>query len=56
MGMIKDRNGKHLMEAAKIKKWWQENTEEVYKKGLNDSDNHDHVVTHLGPDRLECEV
>ena len=34
----------------------QEYTEELYKKGLNDPDNHDGVVTHLEPDILECEV
>ena len=57
MGMIKDRNGKDLTEAEEIKKRWQEYTEELKKKkGLNDSDNHDGVVTHLEPDILECEV
>ena len=39
MGMIKDRNGKDLTEAEEIKKSWQEYTEELYKKGLNDQDN-----------------
>ena len=34
----------------------QEYTEEIYKKDLNDSDNHDGVITHLQPDILECEV
>ena len=34
----------------------QEYTEELYKKGLNDPDNHDGVITHLEPDILECEV
>ena len=38
------------------KKRWQENTEELYKKGLNDPDNHDDVINHLQPDILECEV
>ena len=47
MGMIKDRNGKDLTEAEEIKKKWQEYTEVLYKKGLNDLDNHDGVVTHL---------
>ena len=42
--------------AEDIKKRWQEYTEELHKKGLNDSDNHDGVVTHLQPDILECEV
>ena len=56
MGTIKDRNGKTLTEAEDIKKRWQEYTEELYKKGLNNSDNHDGVITHLKPDILECEV
>ena len=56
MGMIKDRNSKDLTEAEEIKKRWQEYTEELYKKGLNDLDNHDGVVTHLEPDILECQV
>ena len=46
MGTIKDRNGKDLTEAEEIKKKWQEYTEELYKKGLNNKDNHDGVVTH----------
>jgi len=45
-----------LIEAEEIKKRWQEYTEELYKKGLNDLDNHDGVVTHLKPDILQCEV
>ena len=45
-----------LTEAEDIKKRWQEYTEELYKKDLNDSDNHDGVITHLEPDILECEV
>ena len=49
MGMLKDRNGKDLTEAEKIKKRWQEYTEELYQRGLNDPDNHDAVVTHLEP-------
>ena len=44
-----------LTEAEDIKKRWQEYTEELYKKGLNDLDNHDGVITHLEPDILECE-
>ena len=56
MGTIKDRNGKNLTEAEAIKKRWQEYTEDLYKKGLNDLDNHDGMVTHLEPDILECEV
>ena len=56
MGMMKGRNGKDLREAEEIKKRWQEYTEELYKKGLNDPDNHDGMVIHLEPDILECEV
>ena len=55
MGTIKDRNGTDLTEAEVIKRW-QEQTEELYKKDLHDSDNHDGVITHLEPDILECEV
>ena len=39
-----------------IMKGWQEYTEELYKKGLNDPDNHGGVITHLEPDILECKV
>ena len=56
MGSVKDRNGMDLTEAEDIKKRWQEYTEEPYKKGLHDPDNHDGVITHLEPDILECEV
>ena len=56
MGTKKDRNCMDQTEAEKIKKRWQEYTEELYKKGLNDPDNHDGVVTHLEPDILECGV
>ena len=56
MGMKKDRIGKELTDTEEIKKRWQEYREEPYKKGLNDPDNHDGVVTHLEPDILECEV
>ena len=56
MGTIKDRNGVDLTEAEDIKKKWQEYTEELYKKDLYDSDNHDGVITHLEPDILEREV
>ena len=55
MGIIKDRNSKDLTEAKEIFKK-VENTEELYKKGLNDPDNHDGVIIHLEPDILECEV
>ena len=56
MDTIKDRNGKDLIEAKEIEKKWQEYTKELYKKSLNDSDNHNSVVTHLEPDILECKV
>ena len=56
MGMIKARNDKDLTEAEEIKKRGQEYTEELYKKDLNDLDNHNGVITHLEPDILECEV
>ena len=56
MGSIKDRNGMDLTEAEDIKKRWQEYTEELYKKDLNDPENHNGVITHLEPDILECEV
>ena len=55
MGTKQDRNSKNLTEVEEIKKW-QEYTEEVYKKGLNDADNHDGVVTHIELGNLECEV
>ena len=55
MGSIKNKNRKDLTEAGEIEKW-QEYTEELYKKGIKDPDNHDGVVTHLEPDILECEV
>ena len=56
MRTIKDRNGMDLTEAEDINKRWQEYTEELYKKDLNDPDNHDGVITPLEPDILECEV
>ena len=46
MVLIKDRNGHDLTEAEDIKKRWPEYTEELYKKGLHDPDNHDGVITH----------
>ena len=45
-----------LTEAKDSKKWWQEYTEELYKKALHNQDNHDGVISHLEPDILECEV
>ena len=55
MGTKKDRNGIDLTEAIDIKKRWEEYTE-LYKKDLNDPDNHDGAISHLEPDTLECEV
>ena len=45
-----------LTEAEHIKKSWQEYTKELYKKDLDEPDNHDGVITHLEPYLLECEV
>ena len=56
MGSIKNRNRMDLSEAGDIKKWWQEYTEELYKKDLHNPDNHNGVITDLEPDILECEV
>ena len=56
MGTTKDRNGMDLTEAEDIKKRWQEYIEELYKKDLNDPDNHNGVMTLLEPDILESEV
>ena len=55
MGSIKDSNGRDLTEAEDIKKRWQKYTE-LYRKGLNDPDNHKGVIIHLEPDILECKV
>ena len=55
MGTIEDKNGKDLTEPEEIKKRWQEYTE-LYKKSLNDPDNHYGMITHLEPDILEFEV
>ena len=56
IGSMKDRNGMDLTEAEDIKKRRQEYTEELYKKDLDNPDNHDGVISHLEPDILECEV
>ena len=53
MDTIKNITGMDLTEAEAMKKRWQEYTEELYKKDLHDSDNHDGVITHLEPDILE---
>ena len=56
IGTIKDRNDTELKEAEDIKKRWQADTEELYKKYLYEPDNHNGMITHLEPDILECEV
>ena len=56
MVMIENRNSMDLTEAEEIKKREQEYVEQLYKKDLNDLNNHDGVVTHLEPDFLECDV
>ena len=56
MGTIKDGDSKDLIEAERIKKRWQEYTEQLYKKDFNDPDNNDGVATHQEPDILEYEV
>ena len=56
MGTIKDRNGMDLTGTEDIKKRWQKYTEELYKKGLSETYNHDGVITHLKPDMLESKV
>ena len=56
MGSIKGRNGKDITQAEEIKKRWQEYTEKLYKKGFNDLDDHNDVVTHQELDILECKI
>ena len=55
-GHTKDRNGKILTETEEVKKRWQEYTKELCKKGLNDPDIHDGMITHLEPDIPKCGV
>ena len=56
MGSIKDRNGMDQTEAEDIKKRWQEYAEELYKRDLQDPDDHNGMITDLESDILECEV
>ena len=56
MGTIKDRNSRDLTKAEDIKKRWQEYIGELYKRNLQDPDNHNGVITHLEPDILKHEV
>ena len=55
-GLNKGQSCMDLTEGEDIKKRWQEYTEEQYKKGLNDPENHCGVFTHLEPDILGCEI
>ena len=56
MGTIKDKNGRVLVYAEEIKKWWKEYTEELHKKDLNEPDYCNDVVSHPEPDIVECKV
>ena len=56
MSTIQDRNGIDLTETEDIKKRWQEYTEELSNKDLQETANNDGVIIHLEPDILECEV
>ena len=56
MGTINDRTSMTLIETEDIKKRWQVYTEELYKKDLNDPDNHNGVIPCLEPDILKCKV
>ena len=56
VNIINDGNGMDWTEAEDIKKRWQEYTEELYKKYLQDPDRHNDVITHVDPDILEYEV
>ena len=56
IGTREDKNGKNLTEAEEIKERWQKYTKYLYRKALNDPDNHNGVVTHLEPVILKCEV
>ena len=56
MGTMKDRKSMDQTKVSDIRKRWQEYTEQLYKKELNDPDNHDGVITQLEPDIMEYEV
>ena len=56
MGTIKGKNDMDITDAEDMKEQWHEYTEELYKKYLNDPDNHDGVVTHLEQDILDCDI
>ena len=56
IGTIKDRNGKDLTEAKRLRRGGKNTQKNSTKKGLNDPDNHSAVITYLEPDILECEA
>ena len=56
MGTIRDKNCRDLVNAEQIKKRWNEYTEELYKKDLNELDYYDDIVSHSEPEILEWEV
>ena len=56
MGRVKDRNGTDLTEADDLKKRWQEYIQKLYRKDLNDPDNHNGMITHLEPGILEYKL
>ena len=56
MSTVKDRNCRDLTKAEDIKRRYQEYTEELYKKDLNDQDNHDGMIIYLETDILECKI
>ena len=56
LGTITDRNGMDLIEAEDIKKRWQKYTDKLYKKDLNDPDNHDDVIPYLEPKIFQCKI
>ena len=56
MGSMKNRNGMDLTEVEDIKKRWQENTEELYRKDLHGPDNQDGMITYLEPDILDAKL
>ena len=53
MSTVMDRNSMDLRETKDVKKRWQEYTEKLYKKHINEPDNHDGLIIHLEPDTLE---
>ena len=56
MGRIKDRNGMDLQKQKRLRRGGKNTQKNYTKKGLNDLDNQDGVVTHIKPDILDCQV